>query len=1686
MNGRYTDRWPDPNEPSWVVEPTTEWHPQFPGQRYPGDIGMPHQPPPRGRATVSGRAEVPPLAPTRPDGTYLGRSWSDEPPAEQAPQGRSWVDDEPDETPTYGRPRGDERSADTSAYGRPDSADSRHYDHEPYRRPLPEPPRRDERRSPESDRRTAWSDRRPADERGPAREAAWHRDQPTTERYDSRRPRQEPTERDRGYRGTPPVSPAPRAEPGWVPEPDDAPRRRGTPERPAAGYERHPGDGYGVRPTRDHDGRIADAVDPWAPVDDRTRYRADGYPDRTADDPRRPEPRYRADEGIGAAPAPNGGRRRRPEPDLPDQPRLDDDRRRPDTDPHRQQPREAAARAEAYPDRRPREQARPDAYRENGYREDAPREDAYREARPQPGQRPDGSLPWPPPGPVRQDRTREPGHRTDPQRTADPHRADPHRSPDPHRTSDPYRSAEPGVASRPAARPDRPAATPSRPDERPPATPARYDDRPVRPAATAPPASGRSLPVPPVSPERPVSSAPVSPGWDRPVSAAPVSPASPARPVSPAPDSPAAREWDRPVSAVPAPPERPVSPAPDSPAAREWDRPVSAAPERPVSPAPVSPAAPGWERPVSAAPVSPAFDRPVSGPPAARLRLEYLPAPVDPPGADERSDAPPASGRRPLAEPPPASGPHPAPPPRYPGPGTGDRPADQRRGEEPDRRRVADPLAGTPPPDRRPVSPPRSPATERPHSADRQAAPQRPDRPAAPQRPYAPERPTPTADARPSVAPPPTWQAPQPPATRPVPAPADPTPAAPAPAPAASAPAASQPSAEDVAPVLPLAPGTPRRYVPPPPSEEPVAPVGEPDDVPGTRGPEAWFSPAQPADSEQGEPATDEQSLDPADDESTAGDPDLSATPNVETPTPRADTLDVVDEHASASTPDDAFAPVSAPPAHPVSAPPARPVSGAPRLWADELDDDPQPAFDTGSVGADRPVSGAPAVEMPHHQAEAGTEFGAEVEVDQQSSTAWPAEDTDPVEHDPTDEVAPHDEWADTDSPRTGRTDGSQFDEWSVDAAPPVTSADDANLPVSAPPVSAPPAPPVSAPPASPVSAPPASAATSTSAPPAPEAAPVSGPPLSTAPSSAPPAPAAAPVSAPPSAQPYSVAPTSAPPAPTASPVSAPPVSAPPASASPMPAAPISAPPAPVSAAPTSAPPASTAPPAAAPVSAPPAPVSAPPAPEAAPISAPPAAAVPTSAVPVSGPPASAVPGPRSGSDGENVPVSAPPDDAPPVVTRPSLADPGDPEQVLAAYRWRLDPVTLREDLTEPDDLRAIRRRLTEKLGSAIDNRARARLLSLRAVASRILGDLDDALADGRLALTYAEATGELRRTALAQARLAHVLRWRGDFAEADQLFAQANSIELPDRLRAALHEHAGRSCYDQGRLMEACEHFEKALDLRGAGDAELLDRVRVALDAVTVRAEADGFGPYPRGRDEVLDRDRPPLPDRDGPLWGYTSQDGDVVIPARYAEAQPFHDGLAWVRRPDTDRWSLINLLGTTVIPPSFRAARPFSDGLAWVVGEGGWTAIDATGAVQVAPNFAEVRPFRRGLAAVRREGWGAVDRTGRIVVPTRYHGFVTELADGQQIDGFTDEGLAVVDVAGRRGVVDRTGTVLVPPTHPMLVIHPVAFLVESGNGRWGALDRRGVPLIDPVHRDRAGVLEEIDRLLTDANPVL
>lgn len=562
------------------------------------------------------------------------------------------------------------------------------------------------------------------------------------------------------------------------------------------------------------------------------------------------------------------------------------------------------------------------------------------------------------------------------------------------------------------------------------------------------------------------------------------------------------------------------------------------------------------------------------------------------------------------------------------------------------------------------------------------------------------------------------------------------------------------------------------------------------------------------------------------------------------------------------------------------------------------------------------------------------------------------------------------------------------------------------------------------------------------------------------------------------------------------------PVSAPPGTTAPNPtaqAAPVSVPPAPARPAPES-------PVSAAPVSPPP--ESAPRTPDASPVSAPPTDETEqASAVPADDALDAATTSSDDGTDTagpETTPAPDRPDEpAPPSAearagsgaSDPDPAAPpdlADPEQVLSAYTWRLSPETLRELADDPEELRALRDRLTEKVGRAGDNASRARLLSLRAVVSRILGDLGKAHADARLALAHAEATGELRRIAIAQARLATVLHWRGDFAEADRLFAEANSPDLPDRLRATLHEHAGRSCYDQGRYIEACDHFWKALDLCRVDDPDLIARTALALDGVLAQVVAGGWGPYARSQDEIRQVHRPPVPKLNESFrrWGYVDADGNAVIAPTYAHVQAFSDGAAWVRRPNQPAWELIDEAGKVLIEASagYRTVRPFSDGLTWVRRDGAapWSAIDRSNRTVVPPGYDDVRPFRRGVAAARRGRWGAVDKAGRVVVPTRYDGFATTLVDGRSHDGFSDEGLAVVVAGGGRGVVDRTGRVIVSPTHTAVVIHPVAFLVADGAGRWGALDRRGKPLIDVVHPKRTDVIDQIDRLLSDTRPLL
>ena len=189
----------------------------------------------------------------------------------------------------------------------------------------------------------------------------------------------------------------------------------------------------------------------------------------------------------------------------------------------------------------------------------------------------------------------------------------------------------------------------------------------------------------------------------------------------------------------------------------------------------------------------------------------------------------------------------------------------------------------------------------------------------------------------------------------------------------------------------------------------------------------------------------------------------------------------------------------------------------------------------------------------------------------------------------------------------------------------------------------------------------------------------------------------------------------------------------------------------------------------------------------------------------------------------------------------------------LEAIRWRLDGGTLREVVDDREALRELGDRLDGPLSEDQDNVTRAGLLSVRAEVYRLLGELGMAAAASRLALVHAESSGDVQAIVIAQAELAHVLRLRGDFAEADRLFEEAAGSEAPERLRSVVHENAGRCCFDQGRHMEALDHFARAVRLGPPDDVDLAERVGVCLEAVYIHVLRDGWGPYPRLRREIL-----------------------------------------------------------------------------------------------------------------------------------------------------------------------------------------------------------------------------------------
>ncbi len=217
--------------------------------------------------------------------------------------------------------------------------------------------------------------------------------------------------------------------------------------------------------------------------------------------------------------------------------------------------------------------------------------------------------------------------------------------------------------------------------------------------------------------------------------------------------------------------------------------------------------------------------------------------------------------------------------------------------------------------------------------------------------------------------------------------------------------------------------------------------------------------------------------------------------------------------------------------------------------------------------------------------------------------------------------------------------------------------------------------------------------------------------------------------------------------------------------------------------------------------------------------------------------------------------------------------------------------------------------------------------------------------------------------------------------------------------------------------------------------------------------------------------------------LYGYIDVTGNMVLPAKYEVALPFHNGRAYVCF--RGNWGVIDKKGNWIFAPILecpdeltyllpnygyvegsypyvdseesssnpsdynetenqKMSNPifsFYDGVGIILKYNKYGFIDTTGKIIVPPIYDEAIPFSNGFAAVRHgKFWGFIDKTGKEIIPLQY----------ESACSFSKEGLACVGAAP-----DRSG---------VSIADEQSMQYESGyNVYYGYIDKKGNWAIKP-----------------------
>ncbi|UYZ62472.1 WG repeat-containing protein [Hymenobacter weizhouensis] len=210
-------------------------------------------------------------------------------------------------------------------------------------------------------------------------------------------------------------------------------------------------------------------------------------------------------------------------------------------------------------------------------------------------------------------------------------------------------------------------------------------------------------------------------------------------------------------------------------------------------------------------------------------------------------------------------------------------------------------------------------------------------------------------------------------------------------------------------------------------------------------------------------------------------------------------------------------------------------------------------------------------------------------------------------------------------------------------------------------------------------------------------------------------------------------------------------------------------------------------------------------------------------------------------------------------------------------------------------------------------------------------------------------------------------------------------------------------------------------------------------------------------------------VPFRQGTKWGYADRSRRLVLPARYDEAGPLVQEIAWVRQGPL--FGYIDGGGNPVTPVQYSRASTFRRGRATVELNGETFDIGETGRrlTEPAPPEPEEEPLEHG-DLVRQEGKvGFRFTVGSAVVPPLYD----EIRENYN-------GLLFVRQGAKWGVVNSKGKLVQPVQYDAIgqqgnVVLP---LVQK-NGLFGYLDEEGNTLTEVRYRQAEPFFGDIARVL-------